>query len=79
MPAVIGKNFGQGGSGLTFSGPTAEGGSSIREILAEILVILTDFRAKHNAAMAQLDSDAGVTGTNYATNNNFAALGLTIQ
>ena len=51
--------------------------TEIRALLASVQADLETLRAKHNALLAKLDSDAGVTDTNY---NALHAVGtLSIQ
>lgn len=45
----------------------------IIKMLGDIQTDLAAIRTAHNAAMAKLDADAGVTDTNYAALNNIAA------
>lgn len=69
--ATIAKDFGTGGAGLA---PGGSASPSLLDILNGIVDDLTELRTKHNAAMAKLDADAGVTDTNYAATCNAAAL-----
>lgn len=41
--------------------------TEIRAILASVQADLESLRAKHNALLAKLDADAGVTDTNFAS------------
>lgn len=68
--ATIPKDFGSGGAGLTPNGASP----SLDTILRGIVDDLTAIRTAHNAAMAKLDADAGVTDVNYAATCNVAAL-----
>ena len=40
--------------------------TELRNLLAGVQADLTTLQAKHNALLAKLDADAGVTDTNYA-------------
>lgn len=52
-------------------------GKEMRFILDTILTDLTALRASITGITAQLDADAGVTDTDYAANNDPAALTTT--
>lgn len=56
--------------------PDALTGKELRPILTSILADLAAFQTKHNAAMAKLDADVGVTDTNYAALHNVTSLNV---
>ena len=74
--ATIKENFGSGGSGLT---PNKSAGTpSLATILREIADDFTAIHASILGITAQLDVDTGVADTDYAANNDPAAL-LTLK
>lgn len=77
--ATIYKDYGSGGAGLiSKAGTSGDSGSkrhpSIAEVLRDVADDLAELRTKHNAAMAKLDADAGVTDVDYAATCNAAAM-----
>lgn len=48
--------------------------TEIRALLASVQADLESLRSKHNALLAKLDNDSGVTDVNYSTLHSISAL-----
>ena len=73
--AAIKESFGEGGANLAPGG--AAGSPDLATALRDMADDLAALRTAHNALLAKLDADAGVTDTNYAALHTVAALKTT--
>lgn len=72
--ATIKTGYGSGGAGLRPDPTGSADHPGIDTVLRDIADDLAALRTAHNAAMAKLDADAGVTDTNYAALHTVAAM-----
>lgn len=70
--ATVTTRFGAGGAGLQPGGSNGE--TDLAAVLRDVIDDLNDLRSKHNALLAKLDADGGVTDTNYAALHTVAAI-----
>jgi hypothetical protein len=72
------KELGAGGTGLHGDQairlrPILSGASDVVAVIEDLVALVNETRDAHNALLAQLDADAGVTDTNYVATHTVAA------